>query len=84
MSAKTWCVIGACLLLLACSRVDKQHYDQLLIGQPFDEVKSILGAPGECTDILGGKRCQWGNNKKWIKVTFVDDSVLFFNAKGLE
>ena len=84
MSIKRWCVLCACVLLAACSRVDTAHYERLAIGQSTDEVKAILGSPGECTDILGGKRCQWGNNKKWIKVTFVGESVLFFNAKGLE
>ena len=54
------------------------------IGQSFDEVTAILGSADECADMLGGKKCQWGDDERFIKATFAADSLLFFTAKGLK
>lgn len=84
MSNKAWIAVAAVVVLAGCSRVDQEHYQQLEIGQTFDEVTGILGSTDQCTDMLGGKKCQWGDDKRFIKATFAADSLLFFTAKGLE
>ncbi|TNF32739.1 MAG: DUF3862 domain-containing protein [Gammaproteobacteria bacterium] len=70
--------------LVACSKVDQKHYAQLEVGMSYDEVKDILGAPDDCEDMMGGKKCRWGDDKQHIKTTFAGDSLLFFTGKGLK
>lgn len=84
LNNKTWFAMAIVVLLAACSRVDQEHYQQLAIGQSFDEVTAILGSADECTDMLGSKTCQWGDEQRFIKATFAADSLLFFSAKGLK
>ena len=68
---------------LSCSKVNKENYDVLKIGMEYAEVEEILGNPDDCNSALKSKRCTWGNNNKYIKVTFVANRVLFFEGKGL-
>ena len=84
MSAKRWMVLLAVLCLPACSKVDQAHYEQLELGQTYEQVSDILGSADECTDMLGGKKCTWGDDQRHIKATFAGDSLLFFSAKGLK
>jgi hypothetical protein len=71
------------LLVTGCSKLNTENYDQLKIGMPYAEVVAILGKADECEGTLGIKNCVWGNEKKYIHVSFAGDAVLIFSGKGL-
>jgi hypothetical protein len=71
------------LLLASCSKLTIENYDRLQAGMSYEEVKGILGAPGQCSEVLGVKACTWGNEKRNIKVNFVGNQVLLFSAEGV-
>ena len=71
------------LLLAACSKLTLENYDRLKGGMSYQEVKDILGAPSQCSEVLGVKTCTWGNDKRYIKVNFVGNQVLLFSAEGI-
>ena len=71
------------LLVIGCSKLTTENYDQLKIGMPYAEVIAILGKADECEGALGIKNCMWGNEKKYIHVSFAGDTVLMFSGKGL-
>jgi hypothetical protein len=75
----------AVLLVLAvgCSKVTKENYDKLKVGQDYDEVVTILGKADECSGALGLENCRWGNDDKHIKVKFAAKKVVIFSAHGL-
>jgi hypothetical protein len=74
----------ACLLLLAgCSRLTAENYEQLKIGMPYSEVKELLGAPDDCSDLLAVKNCTWGDAHRNVKVSFVGEQVVVFSATNL-
>jgi hypothetical protein len=77
-------VVTLILLIIAgCSKLTMENYDKLKIGMAYNEVVSTIGSPGKCSDVMGVKNCQWGNEKKSINVTFAGDKVLFFTGNGL-
>jgi hypothetical protein len=49
----------------------------------YEKVKEILGAPSQCSEVLGVKSCTWGDDKRYIKANFVGNEVLLFSAEGL-
>ena len=71
------------LLLAACSKLTLENYDRLKSGMSYQEVKEILGAPSQCSEVLGVKSCTWGDDQRFIKVNFVGDQVLLFSAQGI-
>jgi hypothetical protein len=76
-------VCAALLLAAGCSKVTKENYDKLTIGQNYDDVVKTLGKAGECSGALGIKDCRWGDDSKHISVKFAGDKVVIFSAKGL-
>jgi len=77
-------VVTLMLLIIAgCSKLTMGNYDKLKIGMAFNEVVGIIGSPGKCSDVMGVRNCEWGNEKKSINVTFAGDKVLFFTGNGL-
>ncbi|MCB2145193.1 MAG: DUF3862 domain-containing protein [Deltaproteobacteria bacterium] len=75
--------VASFLLVIGCSKLTTENYDQLKIGMPYAEVVAILGKADECEGALGLKNCVWGNDKKYIHVAFAGDVVLMFSGKGL-
>jgi hypothetical protein len=71
------------LLMAGCSKLTVGNYDRLKMGMPYEEVVKIIGAPDKCSDVMGVKNCEWGNEKKSINVTFAGDKVIFFTGNGL-
>lgn len=71
------------LLLAACSKLTLENYDRLRSGMSYEKVKEILGAPSQCSEVLGVKSCTWGDDKRYIKANFVGNQVLLFSAEGL-
>jgi hypothetical protein len=73
----------AMLLLAACSKLTAKNYEQLKMGMSYDEVKALLGTPDECSDVLGVKQCRWGDEKRYISVSFAGDKVMIFTAENI-
>ena len=77
-------IIGTALLLITgCSKVTKENYDKLKIGQDYDQVVEILGKADECGGAMGIKDCRWGDDNRHISVKFAGNKVVIFSAKGL-
>lgn len=72
------------LLLAACGKLDMVHYDRLKVGQSYDEVVGIIGKPDRCDDMLGLRKCQWGNDNRYVRVTFAGNTVLTLVAHNLK
>lgn len=71
------------LSLAACGKINKENYDKLSAGMAFTEVTNLIGSPDNCETTLGIKSCQWGDEKKYIKVSFVVDKATVFSNKGI-
>ena len=77
-------VVTLILLIIAgCSKLTMENYDKLKIGMAYKEVVNTIGSPDKCSDVMGVRNCEWGDEKKSINVTFAGDKVLFFNGNGL-
>jgi len=50
----------------------------------YDEVISLLGKADECGGAIGIKNCTWGDEEKYIKVSFAGDKVVVFFGHGLQ
>jgi len=72
------------LIIAGCGKLTMENYDKLKIGMAYNEVVGIIGSPGKCSDVMGVKNCQWGNEKKSINITFAGDKVLFFTGNGIQ
>ena len=79
-------ILSATLLvaILGCNKLTTENYDQLIIGMNYDEVISLLGKADECGGAIGIKNCKWGNEEKYIKVSFAGDKVMVFSGHGLQ
>ncbi|SFP74333.1 SmpA / OmlA family protein [Geopseudomonas sagittaria] len=84
MSFRSALVLGACLLLAACNKVNQENFSKLKTGMSKTEVEQLLGAPRECAGALGFTSCTWGDEKTFISVQFAQDQVLMFSGSGLK
>ena len=84
MRIATLAVLGACLLITACSKVNQENYSQLASGMSKVEVEALLGKPAECSGALGMTSCTWGDQERFISVQYASDRVLMFSGKGLK
>ena len=75
--------ISLALLLVACSKLSVENYDKLKVGMPYAEVTQILGAPAQCSDVLGAKHCRWGDDQRYVEVNFIGDQALIFSAENI-
>lgn len=79
------CILLASLFLaVGCSRLTTGNYDQLEVGMSKERVETILGEADECGGAIGIKNCKWGNEEKYIKVSFAGDKVVVFSGHGLQ
>jgi len=76
-------VLSAGLFFIGCSKITTENYNQLKIGMSYDEVVSLLGKSDECDGAIGLKNCIWGNEGKYIQVSFAGDQVVVYSAHGL-
>lgn len=76
--------VSLLLEIFGCNKLTTENYDQLKIGMNYDEVISLLGKADECDGVIGIKNCTWGNEEKYIKVSFAGDKVLVFSGHGLQ
>ena len=84
MSFRALALIAACVLLVACNKVNQANYSKLQPGMSKSEVEQLLGAPSECAGALGITSCTWGDEQSMISVQFAGDQVLMFSGKGLK
>ncbi len=74
-----------------CAKITRSHYDQIQDGMTLSQVESILGTGKEEAGVGGAigkiagsaKVMRWGDDQKWITVTFVNDKVVAKAEKGL-
>lgn len=83
MRIPTLALLGACLLIAACSKVNQENYSKLAAGMSKVEVETVLGKPAECSGALGMTSCTWGDQGRFISVQYASDRVLMFSGKGL-
>ncbi|MCB1931150.1 MAG: hypothetical protein KDI45_01615 [Candidatus Accumulibacter sp.] len=76
-------LVGAALS--GCSdRLSLDNYNQLKVGQSYDEVKAILGDPARCDEVIGVRSCVWGGDERGIKVAFMGGQVALLSAHNLK
>ncbi|MCK0509018.1 outer membrane protein assembly factor BamE [Aromatoleum anaerobium] len=77
------CLAALCAAAAACSKVTVENYDKIKVGMTYEEVKQLLGAPNQCSDVMTVKSCTWGDEKRHVQVSFVADQVVLFNSENL-
>lgn len=77
------CAAALGLVAAACSKVTVENYDKIKVGMTYGEVKQLLGAPNQCSDVMTVKSCTWGDEKRHVQVSFVADQVVLFNSENL-
>ncbi len=70
-------------LLAGCSKVTVENYNKLKTGMSYGEVEAILGKPERCSDVLTVRSCRWGDDRRFIQVNFVADTVVLFNSDNI-
>ena len=73
----------ALLLLAACDRLTMENYSKIETGMSLKQVEALIGAPSSCSETLGIKRCQWGDDERHASVNFINDQVVITSAKNL-
>ncbi len=72
-----------CIALLGCGKVNTENYNKLQAGMSYAEVQQILGTPSRCSDVLTMKNCTWGDERRYINVSFVGDKVVLFTSENI-
>ncbi|NLC28406.1 MAG: DUF3862 domain-containing protein [Campylobacteraceae bacterium] len=76
-------IILPLLVLLGCSKVSKESYEQIYVGMSYSAVVEILGKPNACEDVESVKSCVWGNVSKNIKVRFLNERAVLISELGV-
>lgn len=84
MPLRNLALLGICLLMVACSKVNQQNYAKLESGMTKTEVEKLLGAPDDCAGAMGMSSCTWGDRKHYISVQYAGDKVVMFSGEGLK
>ena len=72
-------------LLPGCSdKLSLDNYNRLKVGQSYDEVKTILGDPARCDEVIAVRSCVWGSEQRGIKVAFMAGQVALLSAHNLK
>ena len=71
------------VVLLGCSKLNRENYDKIKVGMNYQQVVSIIGDPDKCDAIMGSKNCVWGNENKKITINFIGDKVFILSMNGL-
>ena len=75
----------ACMLLAECgSQLSLENYNQIKVGQSFDEVKKVIGDPTRCDEMLGIRTCVWGDEQRGVNIGFVAGHVVLLSASNLQ
>ncbi|MEC5398339.1 hypothetical protein [Uliginosibacterium sp. H1] len=81
---KTALPLLSLLALSACSKLTLANYDKVQLGMSFDEVKALIGEPGECSDALMVRNCVWREGEASVSVSFVGNKATIFTADKLK
>jgi hypothetical protein len=84
MNIRTVVATGLLLALLGCSQLTLENYSKINVGMPYDEVTQLLGKPDQCDDVMGVRNCKWGDDKRYVNVSFVAGKVLLFSSSNLK
>jgi hypothetical protein len=71
------------VLLSGCGKLTPENYAKLKAGLTYAEVKSILGEPARCDDLVGFKSCRWGDDSRNTTVRFAGDQVVLYSAENV-
>ena len=85
MRSRYWliAIAAVAVLLSGCSKLTPENYAKLKSGLTYAEVKSILGEPARCDDLVGFKSCRWGDDSRNITVRFAGDQVVLYSAENV-
>lgn len=50
----------------------------------YESVVNILGKPDSCSETLKAQSCLWGDEKRYIRGTFVAGGLVLHSNEGLE
>lgn len=75
-------VLGA-LLMAGCSKLTIANYSQVKVGMDYGEVRSLLGEPTACSDLLGARSCFWTEGERSVAIQFVGEKVVLYSANNL-
>ena len=70
------------LIMLGCSKVSQENYEQIRTGMGYDAVVAVLGKPNSCESVGMATSCVWGSVSKHIKIRFVADKVVIKTIQG--
>ncbi|MDT3707772.1 MAG: hypothetical protein ROZ09_13195 [Thiobacillus sp.] len=84
MKIRTALTMSILLLMLGCSKLTLENYSKIDTGMTFEEVTALIGSPERCDDVLGIRNCEWGNEKRSVKVSFVGGKVILFTSSNLK
>lgn len=84
MKPLTMSIALLCLALSACSKLTPENYAKVKIGMDYPEVTQILGTPDRCSEAVGFKNCQWGNEQRGVTIRFVGDKVVLHSAENIK
>jgi hypothetical protein len=85
MKLKTLVLLGLALLVVACSPLTIENYQQLKMGMAQTEVEGVIGTADKCDKSLGTLNCIWGQeNGRHIKINFVAGKAIMFAHEGLQ
>lgn len=81
---KRLALIALASLLLGCSKLTLENYQQIRIGMTYDEVVALIGKPDRCDDLMGLRNCTWGDASSGAQVSFAGDKVILFSSTDLK
>jgi hypothetical protein len=76
--------LGAVFLAACGGPLNMDNFSKLKVGQPYEEVKKIIGDPASCDETLGIRTCVWGDDKKSIRIGFVSGQVMVMSAQNIK
>jgi hypothetical protein len=83
VATRLLCAAAIALAAAGCSKLTVENYDRIKVGMAYEEVKALIGAPNQCSDVLTVKSCTWGDEKRHVQVSFVADKVVLFTSENL-
>lgn len=79
-------LLAVAALISACgnSKLTPANYAKLEVGMDYGQVTTLLGTPSSCDDILGAKRCTWGDDKRYIQIHFIANKTAAYQARNIQ
>ena len=83
MKARTILFTSLLLVLLGCSKLTLDNYNQITVGMHYDDVTRLIGSPAKCDDVMGLRHCTWGDENRSVSVTFAGEKVMLFSSRNI-